>query len=422
VSLTPKVVLDKKHFIGEATIVVFKEGDVVYALDNRSKAIIAEDAVADRVIQRAVDTIGLNKGSIWLKGDYEFGDSVILKGDTGVDIYSDGVIYPPIGKAAFILGSDTESYSCSKLFLNQVMGKGSGVAEGRVALEVRNAAQNLVKVNRVWDCKYAVHVKPTGANSNDNHFEFGVIDKTDKAIYFNPAMTKVSQGNRWKATIFNSNVGIEINNPTVGGSNALQLFEGTIDNIGVTGGKDIVDNVGQNIFIMTYVRNLFDTSINTIQDSTIVIDPNSQQIVLGKLAIVREAGVYLFRNKGVSDFWGFKQDPTKEEVELGYGKLMVKKGGAVLFRGINRQLLTADKTLTINDPSVQSLDPGDANRNVILPAADINSAGIMFIIKNLASATYTLTVKDSAGNTVVTINPLASAIVVCDGVTWLTVS
>jgi len=51
-SLLPKVVLNKKYFAGEATILVSKDKDVVYAQDTYSKAIIAEGADLNTTLSR----------------------------------------------------------------------------------------------------------------------------------------------------------------------------------------------------------------------------------------------------------------------------------------------------------------------------------------------------------------------------------
>jgi len=65
-SLLPKVVLDKKHFIGEANVIVYKEGNIVYALDNRSKTIIDKGEDASTVIQSAINALTAG-GKIFVK-------------------------------------------------------------------------------------------------------------------------------------------------------------------------------------------------------------------------------------------------------------------------------------------------------------------------------------------------------------------
>jgi hypothetical protein len=81
-SLLPKVVLDKKRFIEEATIIVFKEGDKVYALNTASKAIIAEDVDAGAVIQTAINTIN-GRGRIFIKaGVYDLYSPISYTSDS----------------------------------------------------------------------------------------------------------------------------------------------------------------------------------------------------------------------------------------------------------------------------------------------------------------------------------------------------
>jgi len=77
-SLTPKVVLDKKHFVDEPSVVVFKEGNNVYALNTVTKAIIAKDIDAGKVIQSAKDAAPWG-GLIFFKaGEYNIYSKLVI--------------------------------------------------------------------------------------------------------------------------------------------------------------------------------------------------------------------------------------------------------------------------------------------------------------------------------------------------------
>ena len=67
------------------------------------------------------------------------------------------------------------------------------------------------------------------------------------------------------------------------------------------------------------------------------------------------------------------------------------------YFGVNTELLGDDKTLTVNDETIQELDPGGSGRDVLLPPEE---PGLMCIIKNTADASgEDLTVAND-GNTV----------------------
>jgi hypothetical protein len=72
----------------------------------------------------------------------------------------------------------------------------------------------------------------------------------------------------------------------------------------------------------------------------------------------------------------------------------------------NTELLDANKTLTDNDFMFQVLNCNGANRDVTLPIKAPSNHP--FLIYNSTAATYIITVKNSAGTTLATINPLYS--------------
>lgn len=82
----------------------------------------------------------------------------------------------------------------------------------------------------------------------------------------------------------------------------------------------------------------------------------------------------------------------------------------------NNETLTANKTLTDADAQIQFLNPGAANRDVVLPVGGDNNHP--FYITNTSSATYTLTIKTSGGATVTQLNPGNTAILMPNRTTW----
>tara|TARA_Y100000310_G_scaffold318644_1_gene372984 strand:- start:537 stop:881 length:345 start_codon:yes stop_codon:yes gene_type:complete len=81
------------------------------------------------------------------------------------------------------------------------------------------------------------------------------------------------------------------------------------------------------------------------------------------------------------------------------------------------ETLAGGKTLTVNSPTLQMLDPGGSARTVVLPA-EADSDGLVFIISNEADAAEIITVDDDAGAAIVTPTQNEAAIVWCDGTSW----
>lgn len=90
--------------------------------------------------------------------------------------------------------------------------------------------------------------------------------------------------------------------------------------------------------------------------------------------------------------------------------------GSVRF-GINNETLAGTKTLTEADSHNQRLDPGGADRIVILPAEAV-STDASFDIFNAADADETITINDDGGSTIAVITEGQSVELACDGTTW----
>jgi hypothetical protein len=77
--------------------------------------------------------------------------------------------------------------------------------------------------------------------------------------------------------------------------------------------------------------------------------------------------------------------------------------------------LSGNITLTNQSRNVQCIDPGGAGRDVTLPALE---EGLFFLVVNKADAAETITVKDAAAATVVSLAQNTSGLVWCDGAAW----
>jgi hypothetical protein len=92
-------------------------------------------------------------------------------------------------------------------------------------------------------------------------------------------------------------------------------------------------------------------------------------------------------------------------------------GPPFVMNSINTETIAATKTLTVNDASIQFIDPGGANRDIVLPA-EASSAGYFFFISNREDVTGDLVVKNDGGDTIATVTLTESALVICDGTNW----
>ena len=99
---------------------------------------------------------------------------------------------------------------------------------------------------------------------------------------------------------------------------------------------------------------------------------------------------------------------------------MAKLKNGNLWLEYNNQQLSGTKTLSNTDNQFQFLDPNGANRDVLLPSST-TAGGLEFTIVNTTSGIYTLTVKDSTGNTTITtIDPEEISKFACNGTIWKT--
>jgi len=88
------------------------------------------------------------------------------------------------------------------------------------------------------------------------------------------------------------------------------------------------------------------------------------------------------------------------------------------------KLASLEKTVADNEaiaadyPPVLYLDPNGGAKDVLLPA-EATAKGLTFIVRNIADAAETLTLKDDSDTTtVVALAQNATAIVHCNGTVW----
>lgn len=81
------------------------------------------------------------------------------------------------------------------------------------------------------------------------------------------------------------------------------------------------------------------------------------------------------------------------------------------------ETLAGNKTLTVDSPVLQFLDPGGSGRTITLPA-EADSEGRVFFIFNMADNAEVLTIQDDTPTTIVTPTQNEHCILACDGVSW----
>jgi nitrogen regulatory protein PII len=104
-----KVKLDRKRFYVEPSVIVFKEGDTVYALDTITKNIIYSSSDAGAVIQAAYDSLPTDPsggGKIFIKrGSYDLYTNINLTANRPVIIEGEGMLSTRL----FYYGDDSKN-------------------------------------------------------------------------------------------------------------------------------------------------------------------------------------------------------------------------------------------------------------------------------------------------------------------------
>ena len=86
-----------------------------------------------------------------------------------------------------------------------------------------------------------------------------------------------------------------------------------------------------------------------------------------------------------------------------------------LTNGLNAETITTTKTLTYKDSTYQALKNVTGTIDVVLPAT---KSGCSFWIKNRASSSSILVVKDADGNTYATLGAGNAVFMACDATAW----
>jgi hypothetical protein len=96
------------------------------------------------------------------------------------------------------------------------------------------------------------------------------------------------------------------------------------------------------------------------------------------------------------------------------------RGRANRFSVKPNETLTGARVITLAEVEkfqAMAFDPGGAGRNVDLPPA-AQCAGVLLMISNTADAAEILTIRTSAGATIVTPTQAEACLVWCDGTAW----
>lgn len=83
-----------------------------------------------------------------------------------------------------------------------------------------------------------------------------------------------------------------------------------------------------------------------------------------------------------------------------------------------QNLANTEKVMDADEATLQILDPGGGDTDVLLPPEAV-SDGLVFIFHNNAGAVESLIIKDDGDSaTIATVADTESAICFCDGTTW----
>ncbi len=93
-------------------------------------------------------------------------------------------------------------------------------------------------------------------------------------------------------------------------------------------------------------------------------------------------------------------------------------GGGGLDTTINTETLSGTKTLVVGDDGIQWLDPGGADRDVVLPAEALSEDAMFVIVNTSDGAGEELVVKNDGGTTILTLGAGMGGMFGCDATDW----
>jgi len=154
--------LDKRHFVDVPSIIVFREGEITYALDTRSKAIVFGDVDSALVIQKAVDY--LRSGRVVVReGEYTIKRTVNIHSHIVVEGVNAKLVATGDYPVFSVVGSDAERVTDVVIGGFEIVGGGKTNPKAHgIYLEFTNFCK--LHDLRIMNCREAVSVKDVYGN------------------------------------------------------------------------------------------------------------------------------------------------------------------------------------------------------------------------------------------------------------------
>jgi len=231
--------------VEEASYTIFKDGTLIKAKNGQTGEVEFSDEDWATVIQQAVNNA--SGGSVVVKGDIEVSTKISI---------TKRLTYIHYGKAT-LTGTDPYLeihvadgvYGGALIYVDYI----DGQDKTRDGIVIKDTFFNRIFFNRIANCNYGIHVLgETNVKTNNNNIFGELITGCNDALRFEALTDGEVTGNKAIiGFIALSSVGVRF---TGAGLCKYNVVIADIDNLGVDGSLDIVDDKGYNHIITGFIR------------------------------------------------------------------------------------------------------------------------------------------------------------------------
>jgi len=303
----PELIVRKWDF--PASYKIFKEYGVYKARRGDNGEVQFLDPDATTVILNALNAAP-EKGRIVVLCDVDLTETIVVNKSIDLEFYgrvsADGITAIQLG--------DTKEADYSTIKIRQLDGVSQN--SGTYGILMRNVIHAHIFFGRIVNFDKGIYFDAgLSGRAAENRIYGGEIRGCNVGVGFSSS-TRWMEGNKIVASIFECSKGMEFES---GGDSIWTMFIGVIDCIEIEGSKDVVDNVGHNVYLFYYVRDV--KAHSSIPDPTLLIAPSFQSIFPKSLRVTENGtkggilsavgGLELWRDSG-TPFIDFKDDEATD--------------------------------------------------------------------------------------------------------------
>jgi len=275
---------------------IFEKAGIFYAKNGITEELEFPDEDAAKVIQSAVDALGVEGGKIIIK------DAVDITKDILIDDFDANFIFEAqktlrLTGGSIKIGSTAEVGKCY-FYIHKL----DGVDKARHGIILNWGRFNRFDIMHLINCDYGIHIKPTAENCGDNLWLLSLVEFCNYGIVVegDPTVAKYhAEGNTIIANFIanHTNYGVWLK------SNCK--YTKVIANLDFSG-IDFVTDVEDCQLLSGFCA----TEGGTKLDQSIIQRMNTKEFRFYNILMRREGDVFLFRDPNRSDYWFFRYNPT----------------------------------------------------------------------------------------------------------------